>query len=701
MSEILVGVAIAVVGLTAVERTVRRAGGGRWPRRRRTALWGALALVLLALIASPRLGLRYGAALIPRACVGALFVLLTVHLWQLLPRLRPLLGGALPRRPHIVFFWLPLVVYLAWMPWATAQRPPDGDEPYYLLIAHSLAYDFDAELTNNYAAEDSLSFVDRALEPQPHDPRGPSGEMYSRHNVLLPLVVAPAYRLAGSHGALAVMCCFAAALCWTTLRLARHFFPQRPGPVLIAYFILAFTSPLLLYSHQVWVEIPAAWMLAIGLDGVLDLDDVKMRRPRAWLPLAAALLVLPLLKFRFLLVAVPLLPLLAWRLGRRGRRLVVLGLGACTLLAAAILMFNQLRYGNPLKYHDISRMSFYWTELGRYPRGLTGLFFDCAFGLFSTAPIWALMLAPGPGKARPLAPLAWIMAPYILLLIPRSEWYGGWSPPFRYGCVALPLFAFLLVPPLAGRRAAGPRLVLGALGAMTLALSALWVARPGWTYNIAHGRSHLVDFVSLGQGIDVSRFLPSAVRLNLALWLWPPALILAMALLWLWRRRTGNGPLWLGAATPVLGLALLAVASHRLPTRVIEAEDPYIVHSGGSIWPGDWVVGRTRFQGGWQLHPGDAISVPVVSGGRYCSLRFELKSLGKTRPVVRVRPGDSPPRRRRIGRPSGWTVLSIDDLAWPEGVRTLEISLPRRKTSEPQDAILLDRVSLAWSDAPH
>jgi hypothetical protein len=448
------------------------------------------------------------------------------------------------------------------------------------------------------------------------------------------------------------------------------------------------------------VEIPAAWMLAVGLDAVLDLTEARVRRGRAWLPLAAALLVLPLLKIRFLLVAVPLLPLLAWRLGRRGRRLVVLALGACGLLAVAILLFNQVQYGNPLKYHDVSRLSFYWTDLERYPRGLAGLFFDSAFGLFATAPIWVLLLAPGRGKLRPLVHLAWIMAPYILLLIPRSEWYGAWSPPFRYGCVALPLFACLMIPPLASRRGVGPRLALGALGAATLALSTLWIARPGWTYNIAHGRSHLVDFLSLAQGIDVSRFLPSAVRTNLALWLWPPATLLAVALLWRWRQRPGGGPLWLGAALPIAGLAVVVVAAHTVPTRVVEAEDPYIARSGGAVWPEDWVVGRTRFRGGWRLRPTNVLSLPVVPGGRYCSLELELKRFGRTRPVVRVRPGKSSPTLRQLDDTTGWTTLRIDDLEWPEGVETLDISLQLPPHADTRASILLDRVSLEWSAAP-
>jgi hypothetical protein len=89
-----------------------------------------------------------------------------------------------------------------------------------------------------------------------------------------------------------------------------------------------------------------------------------------------------------------------------------------------------------------------------------------------------------------------------------------------------------------------------------------------------------------------------------------------------------------------------------------------------------------------------------VPGGRYCSLQLELKRFGRARPVVRVRPGKSPPTLRRLDETTRWTTLRIDDLVWPPGVRTLELSLRLPPRADPQAAILLDRVTFAWSDEP-
>src|SRR5688500_12064713 len=163
------------------------------------------------------------------------------------------------------------------------------------------------------------------------------------------MALAPAYATAGKLGALATMAAFAAALAWTTLRRARHYLPGLPGAALAAYALVAFTPPLLLYAHQVWVEVPAALLAMLALDRIRSAGGRPLRR-RDWLGIGLPILLLPLLKIRFMLVALPLLLLAWWRSGRpRGP---VLALGA--LLAAVgggILVYNHFHFGNPLKIH--------------------------------------------------------------------------------------------------------------------------------------------------------------------------------------------------------------------------------------------------------------------------------------------------------------------------------------------------------------
>ena len=479
----------------------------------------------------------------------------------------------------MVFVLLPLTVYFAFIPWSVSERRPDGDEPYYLLLTHSLAFDLDADLTDNYQRQDWLAFTDREMEPQPGDPVGPDGELYSRHNLTLPLLLAPAYRLAGRTGAVATMALLAALLCWSTLRLARHPFADRPGQALVAYGALALLAPTTLYATQIWVEVPAALLTTLAIDQALSLANRSGRRSIAGIVAAAAGLVL--LKLRFTLLAVPVMALAAWRAPRARRWL---GLGGIALAGAlaVVLAFNQLVFGHPLKiYRWRELLELYRQPPVDYLMGILGLGFDCAFGLLFVAPLWAALLIPvsrNHGGRRDWATVAAaVFALYFVVLAPRTSWFGGFSPPFRYGYVILPALAIGLIPVLTRRHRPLVRTVLTTLLAATVVLTVCWITVPGWTYNLAHGRTYLLDHLTMKLGRDAARFFPSMVRPNLATWLWPAAVVALLAAT-RWPRRRGRrsaAPIW-GVTCGLLGLAALAAAAASAPSQRTELEDPIV-----------------------------------------------------------------------------------------------------------------------------
>ncbi|HSL84565.1 MAG TPA: hypothetical protein VLF66_17460, partial [Thermoanaerobaculia bacterium] len=655
--------------------------------------------------------------------------LAVLHAAAELRALRPLLGERPGRRPSVLFFALPALLYLALLPWAGERRQPDGDEPYYLLLAHSLAYDGDADLANNYAAGDWRFFLDRAVTPQPGDPVGPEGQVYSRHNLLLPLALALPYRLAGKTGALAAMSLLAALLAWLVLRLAGRAFPERPGEALLAYGVLALAPPLLTYAHQVWVEVPAAVLLAMALDRLLDRirarspgpgrSGSRWRTAAGWAALALPLLLLPLLKIRFALLALPLLALAFYRASRGDRRARRGLVGILLLFAAAgaaVLVYNRVRFGNALKIHSWSELALPAMSVRGTVEGSLGLFWDAAFGLFAFAPLW-LLVVPAlalaavrwrePAGPFPVQPAGWLMAvalPYLLLVAPRAEWYGGWSPPFRYGVALLPLLALVLVPLLAERHRAGARVVLGALGAATVALALVWLAAPGATYHLADGRTRLLDALSAGLGADAARLFPSYVRPRLASWLWPPLSVLAVTLVW-WlprgraaARELGAGALAAGAALALLAAAAVPALAAVLPPQRVELEDPWVVHHGGHVHPETWVVARSHYRGGWVVRPGEAVEIPLgpAAGGRV-RLALELR-FGRNNPDpldLEVLAGDTVLTRWRPRAAGVWRRVELGPLDLPPG-EPLVLRAAGPPRAGRQNGLLLDRLELEW-----
>ncbi|MEM7482316.1 MAG: hypothetical protein AAF481_14160 [Acidobacteriota bacterium] len=722
LSGTLLALPLVMAALHGLERAARRRGG----RRLRPAVVRAQAglAAALGLVAAGRSLLPID--LSPEFLAAGLFLLLVHRVAHQVMALRPLLGERLPGSPSWLFFALPLVVYAALIPWSTHHRPPDGDEPFYLLITHSLAHDFDADLTNNYADGDWRYFLDRPLEPQPGDPVGPEGQLFSRHNEALPVALVPAYALYGKLGALLMMAALAAALAWLTLRLARHYTPHRPGGALLAWALFAFAPPLLLYSYQVWVEVPAALLGMIALDLIHGgAPALAGRRPhwsgRRWLALAVPVFLLPLLKIRFMLLAVPLLALAWWYSGRRMRPALALG-GALGLLGVGILLYNQALYGNPLKIHSWGELEPSAYGVIEYVKGSLGLFWDSAFGLFACAPLWLLLIPavmrrwnpPWPGASPALADrtgrilfdLAVFSFPYLFIVVPRSEWYGGWSPPFRYALVALPLLTLLLVPLFdryrrshAGainRHYGGARILLALLGFATLVLSVLWVTVPGWTYSFADGRSYVLDALSARTGLDMARLFPSSIRLRPATWLWPIVGGVVVWLLWNLRAQVRRPASWGAGALLALTAGLFTAAS-TLPNRVIHFEDPQIAKSGGHVYPERWIIERRRFDGGWTLREGERATAPVVAGGRAATLRLKVLFVRNQRAPLdlEVRAGDVILDTWRARDDREWSWIEVGPVFWPAGEDLVVVARKPNKEGRP-NGVILDRVEFTW-----
>jgi hypothetical protein len=513
------------------------------------------------------------------------------------------------------------------------------------------------------------------------------------------------------------MAALAALLAWATLRLARHYWPERPGEALLAYGLLALAPPLLLYAHQVWVEVPAALLATLALDRILDPDPRVRGGRRHWIGVGLPILLLPLLKIRFMLLAVPLVALAWWHAGRPRKPLIVLSL-ALAAVAAGILIHNQLVFDNPLKIHQVGEL-----ELTDYPAS--------AYALGTPRAVLGLRLRPlrrraavaaadpggrgdaGGGAGRGLAAAApgdggalrrWLVfdlvvfaAPYLLIVVPRGEWYGGWSPPFRYALIALPLLALTLVPLLAGRRRGGARALAAGLALATLALTLVWLVVPGWTYNFADGRTYLLDHLHVALGADVSRLFPSSLRPRAATWIWPAATLALVPLLWFRpRRRLAAAASW-GAAALLLAAAAVPLAAARLPTRVVHFEDPQVATGLGSVHPGRWVIERTRYRGGWALPEGSWVIAPIVPGGERVTLRLVAQGLEHVpgRPVdVAFESGV-----RRLGTvrlPAGgaWGVRELGPVDWTPGEPLTVLVVPQDEAVA--NGAILDKVELTW-----
>lgn len=526
------------------------------------------------------------------------------------------------------------IVYLLLVP-HILQWPLDGDEPFFLLITESILRDGDLDLANQYQTLEESAVGRLDLQPQFGDPVGEGGEQYSRHAPLLPVLLIPGNLAGGAYGAVATIALLGALLVFSILRLLEEEGFARVSRSFV-WPAVALAPPLLFYATRLWTEVPAALCFS---------EALRAARSRRWWRMTLFLVLLSLLKLRFGLIAAGLIVVLAIR-ERPGLKkiaaaalMLTIPIGVVWLSTGEVIGVYQpfeLLPGAPLA--SIT--------------GLAGILLDAQTGLLFQAPLWLLgLLAFFRRGTRPalLTTAGLAVVPYVILLIPRAEWHGGWSPPLRYLVVLAPLFAL----GLASVAKHLPRVVIAVAGAWSAGLVIHGIAYPWRLFRIADGESVVGAMLSRHYGADFSRLLPSLIRPNAAAVVWTLLLVILVVMLVRGRRRIRAATV---AALFSVAIAA-AVALATTPGRIVHLEDAHVTRHGGELFPHEWTVARFRFEGGWTLREGEAVSFRIRPGpvtihyesaeGATIALGERELELSPTRGWGSVR-ADVPPSRERV-----------------------------------------------------
>jgi hypothetical protein len=169
----------------------------RWPERGTpgVGLLPLLVIVLLGLALPGARALTGGPFFALAAASGLLIVLHTAH------------GVTALRRAY-----LPVVGLACCLSAFQVQRQvgAEGDEPHYLMVAHSLLHDGDIALERDYTEDRYSAFSRKPLEPH-YRVRGQDGRIYSLHALGLSLLVLPA--MIGGYAGASFMS--ASRCCWS------------------------------------------------------------------------------------------------------------------------------------------------------------------------------------------------------------------------------------------------------------------------------------------------------------------------------------------------------------------------------------------------------------------------------------------------------------------------------------------------------
>ena len=266
-----------------------------------------------------------------------------------------------------------------------------GDEPHYLLTAHSVVEDGDFDLLDDYREREYSEFYPYTLDPHGAATRG---RLHEPHGIGFPLLVTPAYALAGPTGVEVLMAAITALAMALAYLLAVR---VAPDPwALGATLAVGLSPPLLAYGTAVYPELAAGAALAGAALLALQLGESPSRRKAA--ACFALLALLPWLGPKFALPGV----VIGWyafrAIRRHGRRwLALAALDIAGISVAFYVGLNEGLYGGPTPYAanlgagSATDAAFPLGYLERAYR-LVAIFIDRGYGLLRWAPVLALAL---------------------------------------------------------------------------------------------------------------------------------------------------------------------------------------------------------------------------------------------------------------------------------------------------------------------
>ncbi|MBU1627138.1 hypothetical protein KKB18_07185, partial [bacterium] len=165
----------------------------------------------------------------------------------------------LPDRKLIIFSFLISLVFFSSLAFLDFScRKLSGDEPHYLLVAHSLLHDFDFELLNNYLEQDYLTFYPDFLSSR--NVRFYSGwKILSQLGIGFPILLLPGYAILGRLGAQLIICIITSLIIVNLLYIL-DFLNSKKGSFMI-FIVSFFSSPFLIYSRAIYPEMFIALLI--------------------------------------------------------------------------------------------------------------------------------------------------------------------------------------------------------------------------------------------------------------------------------------------------------------------------------------------------------------------------------------------------------------------------------------------------------
>jgi len=400
----------------------------------------------------------------------------------------------------VIYFF---VFYFAVSLWFNYANQPTGDEPEYLLMAHSLVYDRDIDLKNNFEKKDyQIFYKNKELKPQDAAVKK-DNKLYSYHPFMISLLISPFYLIGKRLGATIFLNFLAALLSGIIFLLSNKIYKDIKLGILISI-ISGFSMPLLIHINHVATDVTSGLFLTFSYYILFFL-------PQQYILFSTTLALSIWLHLRNIPVAFIIFLLFVFF--NRKQNKIILTVIFLQLMNIIILLFvNKMIYGDLLPKHADAGNNFLGGFNFNIIKGFSGIFFDQEFGLFFYIPVFFLLPA---GffflyKIRRdiFYSLIFIFVPFLLFISSWGEWRGGGGASARFFipiifCLCIPIGAIFYY--CKDKK----NYLLKILTGMGFILSYIMLLVPWFRWNKGEGYNWILKIISSFINIDIYKFFPS------------------------------------------------------------------------------------------------------------------------------------------------------------------------------------------------
>lgn len=397
----------------------------------------------------------------------------------------------------VVFF---AAVYISMSMWFNYANQPTGDEPIYLMVSHSILYDFDLDLKNNYEHKDYSRFYKKELES--HE-LSINGRIISYHPVWFSVIIAPFYLILLRLGVTLFINIAAAFLCGFIFLFLEKSGIKRKNSIVTAG-ITGLSMPVFMYFNQITTEVISAVLITGALTQIIYYK-------KRWLPGGFACFMVFLMHLRNIpvIAAIIIIAFIEYR-----KEIITFVKYAALQAGGAVILFlgNYFIYGVLVPRQSkeeipVNRAFTFNSD------GFLGLFLDQEFGILFYTPVFSVIFAGlffmHSRDKKLFYYMLLIFLPVYIMSAMWFEWRGGGGSSPRFFVPVILFFSVSAAFAVDKLKSIRARNVFYTLAGAGLAVSFVISLVPWFRWNKGKGENWILKFISEFINVDITVLFPA------------------------------------------------------------------------------------------------------------------------------------------------------------------------------------------------